>query len=86
MNKRTWLVEGRRWKVHNGNHCTGCHGRGHMVGNCQLQPCIFPLDQHPDDKLLDGAEAWPIEIERQKRKGKWKREDPEGESSQSEIV
>ena len=56
-----------------------------MVGDCQLRPYIFPLDQHLDDKLPDGAKTWPIEIERQQRKGNWEGEDPEGESSQSEI-
>ena len=82
MDKRTWLVEGRMWKVHNGDHCTGCHRRGHMVGDCPLQPYIFPLDQYLDDKLPDGAEAWLVEVERQKGKGRQEMWDQEMESSQ----
>ena len=51
-----------------------------------MRPYIFPLDQHPDDKLPDGAEAWLVELERQKGKGKQEVRNLEAESSWLEIV
>ena len=48
LHERKWLVQGREWVIRNGDHCEGCHGRGHVIKDCQFFTFLHPLDYHPN--------------------------------------
>ena len=57
---RKWKVGGVEWLIRNGDHCSGCHGRGHSISRCPLRPHVAPFDRY-EDPIEDGAKEWPIE-------------------------
>ena len=50
LRKRRWLVQGREWMVYNGDHCVGCHGRGHVITDCQFFSLLHPIDYYPNEE------------------------------------
>ena len=49
LHERQWLVQGREWMVYNGDHCVGCHGRGHVITDCQFFSLLHPIDYYPNE-------------------------------------
>ena len=36
--------------VYNGDHCVGCHGRGHVITDCQFFSLLHPIDYYPNEE------------------------------------